>query len=349
MNSRERVLTALGHEEPDRVPTFFRAHLLDERLDKRQTQYIHEAVDIGVGLDPYLKMRDPEWTIRTNPEIRYDELGIGRKHAGLYWDIVDPPLAGLTSPGELADYPWPDLRDASRTSHLRSEAEEVISHGRAVAVMGSWGGSTSFFEVSWYMRGFQKFLMDLHLNVPLAEALLDRQLELHTLRWNMILDQIGDLADIVCTGDDLGTQTSLLISPQTYRELVKPRQKALIDHIRRRTDAKIYYHTDGAVEPLVGDLIEVGVDILDPIQPASLDPGSLNREYGDRLAFYGGIDLQHVLPHGSPDEVREEVLTRFDQMGRGGGLILGPSHWIQPDVPWENILVMYETIKTCTY
>jgi len=350
MNPRERVLTALRHEEPDRVPTFFRAHLANERLNEEQAQYIHEVVDIGVGIDPYLKMKNPDWTSRGNPEIRYDELGIGRKYTGLYWDIVDPPLAALTSPAELADYPWPDdLRDESRISHLRPEAEGVISQERAVAVMGSWGGSTGFFEVSWYMRGFQKFLMDLHLNVPFAEALLDKQLELHLIRWEIILDHIGDLADIVCIGDDLGTQNSLLISPRTYRNIVKPRQKALIDSIKRRTDAKIYYHTDGAVMPLVPDLIEVGVDVLDPIQPASLDPGLLNHDYGDRLAFFGGIDLQHVLPHGSPAEVQEEVLTRFEQMGGGGGLVLGPSHWIQPDVPWENIHAMYEAIHLCKY
>ena len=208
MTSRERVRRALRHQRPDRVPTFFRAHLPDGvGFSEAQLESIDEWVDIGLGADAYLRLDDPEWSAPTADGIRHDELGVGRRYTGLYWDIVEFPLADLDDPAQLGDYPWPELRPGSRTSRLRARALATHERGNAVAVMGSWGGSTSFFELSWYMRGFEAFLMDLHLNVPLAEALLDKQLELHQRRWELILDEVGDLADIVCTGDDLGTQT----------------------------------------------------------------------------------------------------------------------------------------------
>ena len=350
MKSRERVRLALNHKTPDRVPTFFRIHTpQDQIIEEEKIDYIAGVIDIGKGAIPYLRMKDPPPTPAEKGKLHYDELGIGRKYTGLYWEIVDFPLAEVQSREELEDYDWPEVEDQKRVNHLSEEAQEVIEEGNAVAVMGSWGGSTSFFELSWYMRGLERFLKDLIVNVPFAEALLDKQLELHERRWRKILQEIGDVADLVCIGDDLATQDSLLISPCSYRSLIKPRQRELIKFIKKYTDAKIYYHTDGAIEPLIPDLIEVGVDVLDPIQPTALDTARLKERYGDRLSFFGGIDLQYVMPRGDVAEVREEVFKRFKQMGQGGGLILGPSHWLQPDTPWENIHTLYETIKECKY
>ena len=141
----------------------------------------------------------------------------------------------------------------------------------------------------------------------------------------------------------------MLISPEIYRKYIKPRHQELINYIKSYTEAYIYYHTDGAVEPLIPDLIDIGVDILDPVQPASLDLNKIKNKYGSDLSFFGGIDVQQVLPYGSRGDVKKEVKKRFRQLGNQGGLILGPSHWIQKDVPWENIYTMYESIKKCRY
>jgi uroporphyrinogen decarboxylase len=281
--------------------------------------------------------------------VQYDELGIGRRFTGLYHEMVHHPLAGMQSVEELDRYPWPDLTDPTRVSHLRPAALATRDEGKAVAVMGSWGGSTGVFELSWYMRGMERFLIDLVDNRVFAEALLDRQLELHKTRWSQILGQVGDLTDLACTGDDLATQSSLLVSPGIYRDVIKPRQRALIQHIKSLTTARLYYHSCGAVEPLIDDLIEIGVDVLDPIQPASLDTRGIKKRYGERLSFFGGVDVQEVLPRGTPDQVRAEVRRRFGEMGEGGGLILGPSHWIQVDTPWENIVALYRAIGDCRY
>ncbi len=348
MDSRERVLRAIHHQEPDRVPTFFRRHSIPgQELSVEQMAYVSQAADVG----PYLNMRNPaNRIVRGNQgDISYDELGIGRRYTGLYWDIVDFPLAYMEEPEELLDYPWPQVFDAGRTAGMRAEALQLRAQGKATAVMGSWGGSTGIFEMSWYMRGMDNFLVDLMINRPFAEALLDIQLELHKRRWKLILEEVHDVADLVCIGDDLATQANLLISPDTYRTLIKPRQKELIDYIKTYTGASVYYHSCGAIEPLVADLMEIGVDVLDPVQPSALDIERLKDRYGRQLAFFGGVDVQNVLPFGSPRDVKEEVLTRFRQMGENGGLILGPSHWIQTDTPWENIHAMYEAIRACEY
>lgn len=345
MDGRTRVLTALRHEAPDRAPTFFRRmEAPGFELTQAQRDYIDSVVDVG----EYLNMRDPEGVERAGGVV-YDELGVGRRNTGLYMELVDHPLAHMEEPEELDDYPWPDVSAEWRVGHLKRQAEGIRARGKAVAVMGSWGGSTGVFELSWYMRGLEEFLCDCMINLPFAERLLDIQLRLHMARWEMILGELGELADIACLGDDLGTQTGPLLSPKVYRELIKPRQRALIRCVKELTSAPVYFHSCGAVDWAIPDFIEMGVDILDPVQPNCLPMDELKQKYGRELCFYGGIDVQNVLPFGTPEQVRSEVLLRFEQLGQGGGLILGPSHWMQPDVPFENMRAMYETIRECRY
>jgi uroporphyrinogen decarboxylase len=346
MDSRERVQKALSHQNPDRVPTFFRRSAPPgSELSIDKMEYINGMIDVA----GYVNLNEPAWVQNQGDGICYDELGIGRKFTGLYWDIVRYPLAGMESVQELNEYPWPDMDDSKRIEGMRKRVLESAAKGKAIPVMGSWGGSTGVFELSWYMRGLENFLVDLMTDIPFAEALLDIQLDLHKTRWKIILEEIGDLADIVCTGDDMATQATLLVSPEKYRSLIKPRQKAMIEYIKKFTKAKIYYHSCGAITPLIGDLLDIGVDILDPIQPSAMDTRALKDKYGRQITFFGGIDVQHVLPFGTPVDVRDEVLKRFDEMGKDGGLILGPSHWLQTDVPWENIHAMYEAIRECRY
>ncbi|MGC8972287.1 MAG: uroporphyrinogen decarboxylase family protein [bacterium] len=339
MTSRERVSLALEHKEPDRVPTFYRG--ISPPAD-----WIFEIIDIA----PYIYFKPQKnFKPREQNGIIFEELGIGRKKVGPHLEMVYHPLADFDDPKILDDYPWPDPFDKARVVGMREEVIEWQERGKMTAVMTSWGGSTGIFECSWYMTGLEKFLTDIYVNPAFAEALLDKMLELHKGLIENILSEIGDIIDIVCTGDDLATQKNLLVSPTWYRSVLKPRQKELIEHIKKFTKAKVYYHSCGNILPLVGDLIDIGIDILDPIQPKALDTVQLKKCYGDKLIFFGGIDEQEILPFGSPEEVRKEVRKRFMELGKNGGLILGPAHWIQPDTPKENIIAMYEEILNCIY
>jgi uroporphyrinogen decarboxylase len=349
MNGRERVLRALDHLEPDRVPTFHRGESPNAEVLRLHLGSAHWSDIVDVG--DYLSWRHPTgWVARSGPsQVSYDEFGIGWRNEGYTSWPVEVPLGKVTDRAELNDWPWPDPWAAGRTEHLRAEAQALRGKGQAVAVMTGWGGSTGFFEQSCAVVGWERFL-ELSVTHPLlAEALLDKMLELLMGLAENILRQVGDLIDIVCMGDDLGMQQAMIVSPGYFRRVLKPRRKLLIDHVRHFTAARVYYHSCGAIEPIIGDLVEIGVQVLDPIQPRALDTAELKRRYGDRLTFFGGIDEQHTLPFGTPEDVRREVRQRFREMGQGGGLILGPAHWLLPDTPWENVVALYDEARRCTY
>jgi uroporphyrinogen decarboxylase len=345
---RERVKLVLDDKMPDRPACFHRGHAPSNNIVKERlgAESIGNFVDVG----PYVNFTTPSgWITPEKDGIYFDELGVGRSPNGLYWNTVYRPLADICDPKALDDYPFPDPYNKSRVRHVKDSISQIIDSGKVVALMGSFGGSTGIFEQAWYMTGMEKFLTDLYVNLPFAEALLDKQLEIHKGLWQNLLEEVGNDVDLACTGDDLGTQDRLLIPPQMYRDIIKPRQKELIDHIKRYTSAKIYYHTCGNVMDILDDLIEIGVDVLDPVQPKAMDTKILAEKYGNRLIFFGGIDEQEVLPFGTPEDIRNEVFLRFDTLGKNGGWIAGPAHWIQVDTPEENIIAMYEAIMKCLY
>ncbi|MGD2174385.1 MAG: uroporphyrinogen decarboxylase family protein, partial [Candidatus Brocadiaceae bacterium] len=261
------------------------------------------------------------------------------KEDGYYFDMVGHPLDGLTVE-DLDSYPWPDPQDPGLTEGLREQAQ-MLSEQTDYALVGD--PSTSLFERAWYLRGFQNFMIDLVTDESFATALLDRILELRMAGLESFLGEVGDYIHVIRLGDDLGQQGGPLIAPPLYRRLVKPRQRELIRFIKARTDAYVFYHTCGSVVEFVPDLIEIGVDILNPVQVSAkgMDPAQLKDRYGDRLCFWGGVDTQHVLPHGTPEEVRQEARRRIEQLAAGGGYVLNAVHNIQPDVPPENVLAMY--------
>jgi len=180
---------------------------------------------------------------------------------------------------------------------------------------------------------------------------MDRALQYQIDLAHSLLRGVGNKVDVVVYGDDVGVQQGLMISPQIYRQYLKPRQCKLFQAIREETKAKIHYHTCGSVYPLIPDFIEIGVDILNPIQVSAkdMDPARLKREFGEWLSFWGGVDTQRVLPRGTPEEVKEEVRRRIEEMGKGGGYVLGAVHNIQPDVPPENIVALFEAGKEFSY
>ncbi len=195
------------------------------------------------------------------------------------------------------------------------------------------------------MMGYEAFYTSLGLQPAVIHELMDRLLANKRAYWEKVLGEVGDLLDVVQEGDDLGTQTSLLISPAMYRTFIKPREKELFAFIRRRTDAKLFFHSCGAIHPLIPDLIEVGVGILNPVQftASGMDARRLKREFGRDLVFWGGgIDTQHMLPYGSPQQIREAVRRQKETLSPGGGFVLAAVHNIQADVPPENLMAFMD-------
>ena len=375
MNSRQRIQLALTHQSPDRVPfdlgasnvtgihlqalLRLRQHLglaetlpplvnrieqiglVDEDLRQRlqiDVEGIWPQAAASFQLD--LQDRGPDWYFR-------DEWGVGRRMPkdGLYFDLVDYPLVRAHSSADVEAFAWPDASDPARFTGMAEHARQITQQrGRACMLTGITAG---VMETSSWQRGFDSFYTDLVENRDLIEALFDKVVEIKMAYWEKALALLGDDVDVVVEADDLGTQTSLLISPRMYRSLLKPRHKRLFEFIHARTNAKIFFHSCGAVKPLIPDLIEVGVDILNPVQVSAsgMDTGELKREFGKDIVFWGGgVDTQHVLGAGSPDEVRTEVRQRVTDLAPGGGFVFATVHCIQANVPAENIQAMWEAL-----
>jgi len=367
MNPRERVLTTLQHKEPDRVPISLgcapssMTPLAYERLKKylgikgEDDEIVGEQVVIKFDeriLQKFevdfrcIYLNSPrDWKGKTYQDGTFtDEWGIRYKRAGDYLEMVDHPLKDATVE-DLQTYNWPDPHDSGRTDGVRKRAKELYE--TTDYAIDSYF-IASIFEQSWYLRGFERFLTDLVINQEFAEALLDKVLEIQKGFFEEYLKAVGDYIHIVRVFDDLGMQTNLLMNPSLYRKLIKPRHKELYRFIKQRTKAKLLHHSCGAIYPLIGDLIEIGLDILNPMQPKALNmdnPEKLKEKFGEKICFHGGIDIQEILPYGTPKQVREEVKKRIRGFAPGGGYILATAHNIQADVPPENVVAMFEAAR----
>ena len=278
-----------------------------------------------------------------------DEWGVGRRmpvDGGLYYDSFGEPLGGEVDAATIDAFPWPDASDPGRYGGMVDAARQIAEvEGRAVFVGSICGGLS---EGLFKMRGFEDGYMDLAAEPGRARQVMERILEIKLAYWDRALRELGDLVDIVGEADDLGGQDRTLFSPATYRAIVKPLQRELFSFIRARTTARIFLHSCGAIRELIPDLIEIGVDILNPVQVSAtgMDGGELKREFGRDLTFWGGgVDTQRVLGGGTPAEVRAEVLRRVDDLRAGGGFVFAAVHNIQPNVPAENILAMWAALK----
>ncbi len=369
MTSRERVLAALNHQEPDRVPVDLGQavgdgitltaygnllqHLrIDETIqvkDKRgQTARVSEAVlqrlrvDVrGIGLSGPENWKDVWLDDRTYQ----DEWGVVRTMppGSFYYDLIKAPFAEADSVAALDRHRWPDPHDPGRTRGLREKARQLHRDTQYAVILDV---NCSFFLRCCELRGWENFYIDLVANTEFAEALMDRFLAFRLTVAERALQEAGGNFDIVMvTSDDLGANDRPLISPAIYRSLIKPRQKRTFDFIKARTGAKLYYHTDGAISPFLPDFVELGVDVLNPVQVSAAGMGDtkkLKQEFGDTLTFWGAIDTHRVLPYGSPETVREEVRRRIADLGPGGGYVVCPVHNIQPEVPPANVIAMYD-------
>ncbi|MEJ2708781.1 MAG: uroporphyrinogen decarboxylase family protein [Anaerolineales bacterium] len=272
-----------------------------------------------------------------------DEWGIVLRPMGHYYERGGQPLAEA-SVKDLDDYPWPVGDDPTRFSGLNKMAHEWYHQQAFSLVAGAvWSG---VFQECWYLRGMERFLMDMLANKEFAYALLERVADVHICWWRAFLKEVGEYVDLVETADDLGGQQGPLVSPQLYREMVKPVQARLFRTIRSGTRARILYHTCGAVMPLIEDLIEIGMQVLNPIQPlpGRMDPEELCRRFGDRLTFHGGLDVQKLLPEGNPAQVRAHVQRYYQALGIER-YIMAPANTVLPGTPPENLVAAYEAVK----
>lgn len=267
---------------------------------------------------------------------------------GFYFDLVYHPLQKATTFEEIDEFAWGEEMTLEEQQELRDKALNLYQNTRYALMGGLWGGWGQIYEVLQNLRGWDTFLIDLAINRHFAEYMLDKRVEAVMHRFQQYLDIMGDCVQVIGVGDDLGQQQGLQLSPDLYRKIIKPRQKKLYQFIKSHTDAYLFMHSCGSVYELIPDLIEIGVDILNPVQVSArnMDSKKLKREFGKDIVFWGGgCDTQNVLPFGTPEEVRDEVKRRIDDLAPGGGFVFSTVHNIQVGVPVENIIAMYQTVE----
>jgi uroporphyrinogen decarboxylase len=348
LTGRERVRLALRHETADRVPIAMvcsginppaerelAAYLLRER-GLTVEEYLKPLVDITKVAPPYRGPALPEGT---------DAWGVVRRPVsygtGAYDEIAHYPLAGAAAVGDLASHRWPDpdwwdfdgLRDQIALARADDDPCLMIVNG-------------NLFETSWYMRGLEQMLVDAMVDEGLFDAVMSRVTDFYVAFFSRALAAAGGEIDLVFTADDIGDQRGPILPPDRWRRLIAPHHRRLNDVIHSH-GAKVIYHSDGSVMWALDGLVEMGIDVLQALQFSAdgMDPVAMKRDWGDRLCFEGGVSVQTTLPFGTVEDVRAEVRDRIDVLGRGGGYILGPSHWIQAGTPPENIVAMFDTAR----
>ena len=348
MKPRERVEKTLNHEIPDRCPVamgytpeFYSRlmHDLANNFEKNQSDEIKTIVkgdirNVSVGwstsyyLDtqPYTDEWGVGWTVRPY------ETPFGTGH---YTNISSHPLAEDST---IENYSPPD----PCRPELYQAAEELVQDKKEdYWIVGQV--HTTVFETAWALRGMEQMMRDLASDADLANHLLDIPYQYHLTAAKKLVE-IG--VDMIFLGDDIGGQHKMLLSPPMWRKFLKPLMTSFIEELKDiNGEIKVAYHSDGYIEPIIPELIEIGINVLNPVQPASMDPAKIKQEYGEQLSFWGTIDEQHTLPFGTPEDVATEVKTRLDTVGFNGGLIIAPTHAVQLDTPLENFYALVDVVQ----
>jgi uroporphyrinogen decarboxylase len=381
MDSRERVRLALAHQEPDQVPfdlggtvvsgihvqayTRLREYL---GLPEREPEIIHlfqqlarveEDVLDRLGVD--VRSVSPGASTGFQGQVResadgayfeyFDEFGAGWKmprDGGMYFDLFFHPLRGEITPAEVDAHPLPDPLDPARFAGLREAAWKVLNEQKRALIVENM--SAGIFELYMFNRGFADGYADWAGNQQLAQKMLRKYLDLQLAYWEKMFETLrGIPIDVVEMSDDLAGQNGMLISPHSYRRYLKPLHRELFEFVHARSGARIFFHSCGAVRPVIPDLIEIGVEILNPVQvnAAGMDSAGLKREFGKDLTFWGGgVDTQTAFDQrATPEQVRVDVQRRLEDLMPDGGFVFNPVHNIQGDVPPENIMAMWETLQ----
>lgn len=359
---RDRVVAAINHQESDRAPLTLGSPScsLHQIAQKNLMEYLgYSTQEPPLITDNILQIVEPDprlihyfdidlvWILPRESAVRWDEDHteyedyFGRKFVagGGFFNQVAHPIPDVDVE-KWKSYQFPQLSQ-DRFAHLGEQGKRWSELGYGIGIDGPWG----MYEISSSLVGVSEYLMMLVLDPGLAGTIAEDVLEQHLIPfYDLLLEDTGDYVDVVGVSDDLGAQNGLLFSPKTYRELFKPLHQRLVDHIRRLTDAKIYMHSDGSIFPLLPDLIEIGVDGLNPVQYTAkdMDLTRLKQEFGKDLGFFGGVVENAALSFQSIDEVRQLVEENVSILKRDGGFIFAPIHNISQEVPPENIIAMYQ-------
>lgn len=359
MSPRERVLTALDHREPDRVPIdYWAVESVTDQLVAERGLGGREALleAIGVDLQYHLGPRYVGRPLRTFEDgTAEDHWGVprkwmtvtgvrrdGRPWSWRYKHVARPPLASMTTAADIEAYPyWPNT-EMWDYSQLADECAAIRRKGYAAVIGADRLDRAAQLKPAMYLRGAEQFLVDLMTEPHTAECILDHMVSYYLAHYERIFQATEGLADIFFMGDDMGTQGSLWVSRELYRRFFKP-NFAKFNELAHRYGLRTMYHSCGNVTELVPEFIDAGLDVLQSLQPqAGMDPARLKQEFGRDLCFQGGIDIQGVLPHGSPTDVRAHVADRVKSLAPGGGYIFGTAHNLLPDVPTENIWALFD-------
>ncbi|RPI84692.1 MAG: hypothetical protein EHM41_12745 [Chloroflexi bacterium] len=371
MTGRDCVLAAINHEEPERLPVDFggrhttlhiqvhkelKRHLGIEGGEEIFRQYWLQTVEIdprvnqrlGGDIAAFCTGAPDNWKLEVSEDRTfYDEweAGYHMPEGSNYFDYCFHPLAKARSVQDIDDYSWPDPLNPGRFKGLRQAVKQCFEQGeKAIMLTVSPAGS---WEHTWTLRGPEQALMDIIVNRDLYEEILDRTVNFQIAQWTRALEEVGEWVDVAALSDDLGTQNGPMMSPKLYRQLFKPRLTRLISAIRGMTRAKIYIHTDGSVYGFLPDLIDAGIEIINPVQKEcrNMEPERLKKEFGDRLSFWGASVQTTHLEQNTPSEVAAEALSTIRTLAPGGGFVFAPIHNIQPGVPPENIVALLDTAR----
>jgi len=341
MNSKERVLMAVNHREPDRVPIF--ASFVPEEV-KKINSYLknndtteclielgNDMIMVGHGFATSYYLKDDD--------EYYDEWGCKWKYfnnkSGRYPEVVERPLANKS---KLDSYKIPDPHKPGRYDDSKAVIDK---YGRDYWVFACI--ACTIFECAWGLRGLDELMADMIEDKDFVHALMDKVMEFPLAAGKKLIE-LG--VDMLWTGDDVGMQTGMMISPAMWREFLKPRFAKLFQEFKRiNPDIKIAYHSDGNCEVILDEMYEIGLDIINPIQPACMNPAYIKKRYGNKLAMWGAVDIQHLLPFGTSAEIDASIRQLMKDCASGGGFIVSPAHNVQSETSIENILAFYEAAK----
>ncbi len=381
MNSYERVQATLAHKEPDRIPFDLGSTLqtgMNIKTYRRLREYLGMPAvrDNIINTDQQLAQIDDDMIDRLKVDVRAiepkpplnrgcstdvsrdgesyrfrDEWGIDWRMpivGGHYYNLENSPLDEAETLEDMSGYRWPDAVDPGRFATMQEQAERYLKIEKRACVLGRLGAGV--LEIALWLNGYEKFFCDMLSNERYAQDILEKITDLKLQYWGKTLDAAGENVMIAMEGDDLGTQSSLLISSELYNRMVRPCHKRIFDfiHSRAKAPVSVFFHSCGAVKSLIPGFIEDGVDILNPVQinAQGMDPIALKKEFGRDVTFWGGgIDTQIILPNASPEKIRDEVRRTIEILAPGGGFVFTPVHNVQSDVPVKNYMAMWEALQ----
>ena len=353
MTPRERILTALNRRLPDRVPFelsygAFTPTLMDTFV--RETGALDPAEYWSFPVRSVCFRTEPQHVLWRRYASYYPtELPVGTTISTFgvaespgsteHFLKFTHPLQTATTEDEMAAYPFPDPAEAALYGHLKDAVNSL--HARDLAAQGEL--YCTVFETACLIRGTPDLLADFLVNAAMAEILLDRLTALRVVQARQYAEAE---VDVLRLGDDIGMQSGMIMSADTWRHWLKPRLARIIQAAKEvKPDIHIFYHSDGDCRAVIADLIEIGVTVLNPVQPECMDPAEIKAAFGDRLAFWGTIGTQTTMPFGTPEQIRETVKERIMTVGKGGGLLIAPTHILEPEVPWDNIIAFVEAVN----